>query len=520
MRENPEGVAVERRYRRAVVLLTLTGLLLSAFWAIALPYFDGPDESRHYNSVARIVDGGGWPLPYAADIFGSTQVAIMEAGGTLSDGQTYSSIPAASERSALLTGVPDTLDEIDNMVQHPPGYYAVDAILVKLFGGAELRWDQAHIIMRGGSALMLALAIPFVVGVGRRLSGSPGGGLIAGIGMLMIPFYTVMGGYVSNDTLLVTLCSATVYFLVRAGGDPRSSAWWLPAAGIAYGAALMTKGLALMLAPAVIILAIMAVVRRGFSVRAVLSQLLVPAILAGAVGGWWWIRNYLLLGVVQPSQLGGRASSETPSDAYDLPRFFTQAISRMNATFWGRGGSDAKAFPDIIELLLGILLILVLVGAFVVSRRRVMLAVLLSYPMLILVTLFANSHSIFWDTGAINRGMQGRYLFSGAFAFGAAFALVAVAWRGRIRRPRALAAASAWGPAIATTLAATWLVPRSWSPAVRAADGLIPDNAMGISLSVYIVLALALLIVTAALCATMWRLPAERAEAGTLAAAE
>lgn len=259
--------------------------------------------------------------------------------------------------------------------------------------------------------------------------------------------------------------------------------------------------------PVVIVLALLAVHRRGWSLRVVLSQLLVPAVLSAGIGGWWWIRNYLLLGVVQPSRLGERVASDAPSDAYDPVRFAAQAISRLNATFWGRGASEAKAFPDAVESVLGIALLIVLVSAFVVGRRRLMLALLLTYPVLVLGTLLANSHSIFWDLGVINRGIQGRYVFSGAFAFGAAFALVAsVLYRRTLRHRRLLAASAAWAPAIANVLAAIWLVPRSWSAAARAVDGRIPDISMGVPLAVYAVLVLALLVTTAALSLTMSRL--------------
>ncbi|MGM1017691.1 MAG: glycosyltransferase family 39 protein [Actinomycetota bacterium] len=498
---------LERTYRGAVALLTVLAFLLSAAWAIMLPLFDGPDESRHYNSVARIVNGDGWGRPYEPRLLGSTQQALVESGVGLPDGSRTAPAVVSADRSGFLD--PGSFEPRfrDYMVQHPPGYYVVQAGVITVAGGESLRWDRAHLLMRIASAAMLAAAVPFMIGAARWATGSRVAGIVGAAAVLAIPFFTVMGSYVSNDTLLLTTCSATLYFLVRACSDSRLSAWMLPLAGIAYGGALLTKGLALMLAPAVVVLAILAAHRRGWSVKTVATQIAAPAVIAAAIGGWWWVRNYLVLGVVQPSQFGSRERLQEPVAEYDLGRFVSGFFDRFNATFWGRGASAEKAFPQALEWGLAAVALGVVVSALIWGRRRWLMLVLLSFPVIVACTLFFNAHGIYWDTGRPQRGIQGRYVFSGA----AAFAVVAaIAWCAAVRRLRrsagTLLALVAPLPFLVTLLAMSWLVPRSWSGLTGLEAGWLPDEYMGVPKLIYIALLGITALVVVCLSATLVRL--------------
>lgn len=503
MRSTP-AEAREGRYRAGVALLTLVALLLSAGWALMLPFFDGPDENRHLNSVARLIDGGGWPRPYDAPVLGSVREAVIESGTSSLVRPTV--LPAPDERRTLLGGseVPDS--GRDAMVQHPPGYYAVAAIIVSAFGGGDLRWDQALLVMRLSSAVILAAAVPFVVGTARRVAGSRVAGLLGGIGVLAVPAFAIGGGYASNDVLLVTASSAALYLLVRACADPRAGAALPALAGAAYGVALLTKGLALMMAPAVVVLALVAAHRRGWSVRTVLTGLVAPAALAGLIGGWWWVRNLFVLGVLQPSQYGSRAHSETAAEGYDPIAFVTGFLSRLNATFWGRGTDPATAFPDALLVALALGLVVVVFVALALGPRRFMLAVLLSYPAIIAVTLFVNAHGIYWDLGLPDRGVQARYLFGGAAAFAAAFAGFAVVARTRLGRAgRAVATAAGILPLVSAAAAAWWILPPTWAP-LTDAFGVAPPGFMGVSLGLLVLIAVAAVLASGALAVVLWLL--------------
>lgn len=476
---------MEQRYRYAVACAALLSFALSVLSAILLPYFDGPDEPRHVNSVARLVDGGGWPAPYEAKMLGSTLQAMYEAGDLLPD-LTSAEEPAQPDDRSDLLGATDRPDEFrDFMVQHPPGFYAVEAAVVAAFGGGELRWDHAVLIMRVVSALITAAAMPFVIGFARWSTGSRSAGLVGGLLVLAIPFYPVMGGYVSNDALLITTCSAALYFSARAMRDPVARWFWMPLAGVAVAGALFTKGLALLILPTVGVFALVATHRRGWSVGSVATQVVLPLAVAMA-GGWWWIHNLVTLGVVQPSQHGARPRAAEPAEGYDLGLFLGNFFARLNATFWNRGANEAKALPDTLEATLGIVFLVLLVAAFVWGRSRGILAVAMLFPLLITVTLVQNAHTIYWNLGDPDRGIQGRYLFGAVAVFALAFAMVWLALRrGLPRMARAVAVLAALAPAAVAGWFLGWLVPRTWDAAGMSWSGSLPDDIMGVPVAIY-----------------------------------
>ncbi|MFE7846059.1 DUF2142 domain-containing protein [Microbacterium sp. NPDC057407] len=478
-----EGVTRSRRaaYPVAVVGLVLLVLGLAGSWALTIPPFQGPDEVAHYNSVARLVAGGGWPRPYDAKITDATVTAVAESGSAYQD-QSLATLPRPEDRSTLLEGQDWPRNGTDQMVQHPPLAYAVTALVVAGLGGADLRWDHAQLIMRGVSALALCASLPFLVGVTRRVTGSRIAGVAGGAGVLLVPFFSNVGGFVTNDALLIALCSAALYFGVRAttGGRPLL---WLAAAGAATGLALFTKGLALFLLPVVGVFAVMAALRMTGWVRRI-AVVAIPFAVAFCLGGWWWLRNLLILGRIQPNQLGDRESRITPADGYDVWLFIGNFITRLDRTFWGRGGREELAFPTWIVDVAGVLLLLAVVASFFFARRRVVLAALWAFPVLILATIAANAHSIYWDLGDPYRGVQGRYLFPGIAAMTASLGILFLALATRLRvRPGVIGAIAVAIGAAVSSVGLLWVFDRVWGAggvaAAAQAHGVAPTVFVG-----------------------------------------
>lgn len=415
----------ERTYLVSITLIALATFFVSLLWLLALPHFEGPDEHRHYNSVARLVDGGGWPKPYNASIRGSTWQALGESGWGLTDGQYVDPLPEATDRSGFLGPTDLSASGHDQMVQHPPGYYVLGAVAVSAAGGDSLRWDQASLLLGALSAGLSAGAIPFIGGTVRRATGSRWAGVLGATFPLLIPSYTALGSRISNDALLIVAVSATTYGLVRAWAEPRARTWMLMFAGVSYGIALGTKGYALMFAPVVVILATLAAWQAKRRLWSMAWRLLVAAAIAFAIGGWWWVRNLIILGKLQPSQLGGRERLDVATDGYSFPEFVSTFFPRLNATFWDRAGYVyAGEQGGLLLLTGGLSLLLIVIAASIFTHSRLTLAILLIYPVVITTTLFVNAHGIYWDTGDPTRGIQGRYLYSGMAVFSLAFASV------------------------------------------------------------------------------------------------
>ncbi|GAA1985031.1 DUF2142 domain-containing protein [Microbacterium pumilum] len=447
----------EGAYRLAVIALTLVMLSGSVLWALVRPPFSGPDELIHYNSVVRVVAGGGWPLPYTARVTDSTVTAAAESGNAYG-GQGMAVLPAPDDRSLLLEGDTWQNHGRDQMLQHPPGYYYLLAGVVVALGGPELRWDHAQLAIRMASGVLLAASVPFLVGTARRVTRSRRAGLAGGASALFVAYFANMGGLINNDTLLITACSASIYFVVRARTSVRARAVLLAASGIALGVALLTKGLALLLIPVIVLLAVVAVARLEVPLFRKALLILLPAAIAFVIGGWWWVRNLILLGKVQPNLLGNRAHRDIADPAYSLTEFLQSTVLRLNRTFWSLG------LPDLYADIAGVILLAAIVVAIIVSRERATIAILWLFPGLVVVTIMLNAHSIFWDTGDPARGIQGRYLFCGIAALCVTVGCLAQ-WVARPLGPRArrfgsatfcVAAAAATFAAIAYVFVAEW----------------------------------------------------------------
>jgi 4-amino-4-deoxy-L-arabinose transferase-like glycosyltransferase len=482
-------------YPVAVLGLVILVLGLAGSWALTLPPFQGPDEVAHYNSVARLVAGDGWPRPYDAKITDATVTAVAEAGSAYQD-QGLAALPDPEDRSLLLEGQDWERNGTDQMVQHPPLAYAVTASVVKVLGGADLRWDHAQLIMRAVSALMLCASVPFLVGIARRMTGSRIAGVVGGGGVLLVPFFSNVGGFITNDALLITLCSAALFFAVSATTG-RRPLLLLAAAGAVLGLALLTKGLALFLIPVIAVFAVMTAVRVTGWLRKI-AAVAIPLAIAFCVGGWWWLRNIVTLGRIQPSQLGDRESQLTAPDEYDPWLFVGNFIVRFNRTFWGRGAREDLAFPTWAVDVAGVLLLLAVVASLVLARRRIALAALWAFPVLIIATTAANAHSIYWDLGDPSRGVQGRYIFAGIAAMAATLGILfaALSRRLAIRDGVSGAVAVVLGAAV-SVWGLVWVFDRVWG-----ADGVAgAAQAHGVAAWLYVatgVLGLCGLVIAAA----------------------
>ncbi|MBA8816651.1 hypothetical protein FHX48_001724 [Microbacterium halimionae] len=413
-------------YDLATAALALLFFVSASGWALVMPAFSGPDETAHYNSVVRLLDGGGWPRPYDATYEQSTISALLETGRTFRD-QSLERLPSPDDRSTLLGG--GEWDELatDYMVQHPPGYYVVVAAVVAAVGGGDLRWDHALMTMRMVSALLVAGAVPFIVGISRRVSGSRSAGIAGGAIVLFVPFVANLAGYVSNDSLLILGCSASLYFAVRALDHAKRPLGLLALSGVALGVALGTKGLALMLIPVVAVIAIAVAWKLTGWFRRICAVAL-PLLIAFVIGGWWWLRNIVVLGKIQPSIYGRRTSSGSRHPDYDLSFFVEQAVYRLNSTFWGRGARADLALPEVTAIIAGTLLLTVVAVSVVFARRRLLLFVVWAFPLAILGVTLWNAHGIYWDLGSASRGVQGRYVFAGIAAIASSMAVVFVAY--------------------------------------------------------------------------------------------
>lgn len=466
------------RYRRHLIRLTSAFFLLCLTWAISLPYFDGPDEIHHHNSVVRVARGLGWPRPYEAKMLGSTHHTRTEAQPPEPEAGSPVSRPPATRRARLVDPGPHEDHTRDHMVQHPPGFYLLAAAPLKLVGVGSIRWDTAALLMRIVSALTLTAALPFIVGTVSRLTGHRLAGLLGGTSLVGIPFFSNMGGYVTNDNLLIATGAAALYGATRIAVEPDAPRWLPAATGAALGLALFTKGYALLLIPAIVILSVLAIVRRPSGERSsLIGRLGIGAMLTVALGGWWWIRNLVVLGRLQPSQLARVHVGKPVHPDYSLTSFLRGSADRIQATFWGRGARASIAYPSSLTWIATIGLVIVILAGVYLARRRLETVVLATVPVLLAASFLANAHRIYRvlvDSRNGIRGVQGRYLFSGIVVVAVCVGWVAVSARRRIgpARARWIAPAALTAPWLVAVGGLVWTVARHpatrWRPTFAA----------------------------------------------------
>lgn len=300
-------------------------LLLGA--SIVWPVGYGFDEPAHVSmaytySVHPFRFYAGGQLHYTDGVEGFVRTQAPVIGPQTTDIHfSVTPIPGRSDRQTLaqLGGAAiDPTSSPDQMVQHPPGYYWLEALVMRVPGVAGLPAGAEIWLMRLLSILIMA-PLPFlcwsaarhlIAGASRR---QPGPGLpsadddrvalLAAALPLTIPDLIRDGAAVNNDTLLILSTSVVLAMLARVvcGDFSRRTAAWTAAA---VCVALWTKGFALALPP-VILLAYLCGRRRvvGAPQPSVLRPLLIVA--AGcAVGAVWWVRNLVDYGVVQVNGVG------------------------------------------------------------------------------------------------------------------------------------------------------------------------------------------------------------------------
>jgi 4-amino-4-deoxy-L-arabinose transferase-like glycosyltransferase len=400
-------------------VLALHTVLLLAY-TVALPTYRAPDEYLHVDLI----------LAYADDVrlYGPTDRALSERVDrsigyldftwdeprALAAGEapfrperpTFTDLggddPPPGSRSA---------GPLNQMPQHPPGYYLLMSAVLRLTPWEGWAFDQVVGFLR---LLNVVLAVPlplFAFAAARRLTGSVTVALVAAIALLAVPQVLHIGGSVNNDNLFNLLIALLAVVLVYVAlGDT----WWRTGVwvGVLLGGALLTKGFALALPPWVAAAYLLGWVRNR---RAKPIGLLVAAGLTAVIGGWWWVRNLIVHGEVQPAPplLPPVPGFEPDPFTYWWDLFLPWFLER----WWGSFGWIDTPLPRGLVLAAWAVLAAGVVAAFVRPPRegqggRLDLAVLLLPIVLILPVVVYGAWSAYADTG-IPSGIQGRYLFAG-----------------------------------------------------------------------------------------------------------
>lgn len=416
--EGTAALPVSRGERRTVVALTAAFALLLTLWAFLTPMFAAPDEAAHFDAAEQLALGKGWPAPGDMDLLATTYVE---------QGQSTTVAAANRDTVAQLTAEnPGNHDFVNQMTQHPPTYYAVGALVLKAIGFFHLRWDVSVMALRLMDVVLLLPLPALTWATVRRVTRSPRTAVVGALALFAVPQLAQIGSSVTNDAPVILLGAVISWLAARAlTGDHRwRIAVWL---GVAVAAVCSVKGTGLPTVPFVAV-ALLVAGHGTLSWGARIGRTAVAGAIVAALGSWWWIRNLVLFGTLQPDGVSA-VRQDKPwgrETSANFGEFMNVEWDRLTSSFWGQFGALRYPMSQILTDSLTVVALAVIVGwAFRRTANRTTAIVMLVLPAITLVIQLQNNFASYDDTQLI-AGAQGRYLFIGLVPL---VVVSAVAWR-------------------------------------------------------------------------------------------
>ena len=307
------GISIEKTL---FALILLGYLCAGALYAIYTPAWQAPDEPAHFNYIRQVAQDGCCPQ--------------IEPG----DWQSDYLAQLTSTRFA-----PEHLDQLDAVQyedHHPPLYYLLASLFFKLSAGDLIALRFFSVVL-GAAVVVLSYLISR-----RILPTQPQIALSVMALVAFMPQHLSMMASVNNDALAEVLVALALLWLVRYLQSEHVPIWQL---GLITGAALLTK-ITISFLALLMPLAIWLKWRRaGLSTRTLLRQLATFALIAGILGGLWWLRNIAVYGFPDLLGLGAHDTvvADQPRTAdYVTQHGFATYLAQMASTsfksFWGQFG--------------------------------------------------------------------------------------------------------------------------------------------------------------------------------------
>jgi small subunit ribosomal protein S36 len=474
-----------RSVPRLVWLVTALHVSLMAAYALLYLPYTNPDEAQHHDMVVAWLHGDGLTAPGERFLTAGVGDGHDFAFGVFQAPPfTDHDVPPRGERptaEALGGNRRATNHTLPNqMTQHPPLYYSLLAGIVYVVpGDSGWAWDQGVGFLRMINVLLLAPIPVLAWAAVRPLTRSTVSPIAAAMVPLLIPGLSRVGGTINNDNLLTLLAGILTVLLVHVClGNLRLR--MAIAVGTVTGLALLTKGWALAF-PLIVAFAYLVGWRRtrgSLPWKPALSAQLV----AFAVGGWWWVANWVRFGEVRPNgygqegweQLRGpKAPDSLPRDTVEFLRGFAERLGQRSVAWLGR--LEPPLFPFRLALVVMVIMALGVVFAFVLRRRAEIslgVAALGVLPTIAILSMMMITSYDSWKDYLIFMGAQGRYLYPGIVGLALVVAVGFSAALSHSRRWLLLGILALAG--IIQYVAANIIADTFWSP--RGSGGLRVDR--------------------------------------------
>ena len=427
------------------ILVTLAYFVWQVLWAVVTPPFQSPDEPLHFNSVLRVEATGEWPDPGDALVDQDVFTTVVESGFIEPDAQDFealsrtriagstsavytdafatTSITEHVNRSVIEYGANGSTEIVDQMTQHPPLFYVAAAKVMDVFGAQSWTWDRQLLLLRVFSAFLTIPLIPCTLFTARKLGIGRIGSVFISVTTFAIPQLAFITGSLNNDSLAIGAGALTVAACAQAAFG-KQNRWTVLAAGLALGLGLWSKGTFI---PFGLIVALSFVVNPSAGrIRVRLVRGFAAGIIGVLTGGWWWLRNLMLFGTLQPEGY----QTEHLREGKRIWYFISKAVGNLSESSWGRFGWLNWNLPWVLLTGLALFTLWAVAHSLVHGHQKVQRFVLLGFYPLTIAMLFVQAWNKYRETGTVP-GTQGRYLFPAVVAL---IVIAGAAWLPALRR--------------------------------------------------------------------------------------
>jgi len=354
--------------KHVLVLISAGYVLVTAAYSLLTPAWEANDEAAHVAYIEHVVDNNAIPRIGIEAGHEAHQPPLYYVLASL--WQRLLGIPAFSPdpRPRETAGAPIVPNRASPQLMLSHNYTPTQrthAIYVH-----ELR---AFSVLLGLGTVLITFFVTRVVVRTPEIAAA------AAAFVALLPKFNVVSGTVTNDALVIPLCSlalflALLYLVGDAPSSTRRSAFAL-GMGAALGAAAITKYNSL---PLFLVLPFGVLLAR-VPVRRRLLDLALSVGAAAAVSGWWFARNLDLYGDVLARDASHGYLKETipgliaPVPWTDTERFLYFVPERLLQSIWYTGGWNQLFAPFLVNLGLSFLAavaVFAALRALVVGGRR------------------------------------------------------------------------------------------------------------------------------------------------------
>ncbi|MFT0846424.1 DUF2142 domain-containing protein [Actinomycetaceae bacterium L2_0104] len=432
-RSRPARVALAVQSRRlflsGAAILTICFFAWQCVWAVLTPAFRGPDEVQHFNSVLRVATTGQWPDPGEAKIDPDVLRAVHEAGfmagsddffalanktplrDGLGEGDGFATayekatIKPYGERLIIDYGSQGESEYVDQMTQHPALYYQLSAGALKVVDATDWSWDRQLLLLRLFSAFLTIPLVPSLIYTARRVGISRLGSLVVGGTVFLIPQVAFATSVVTNDALAIGAGALTIASCAAAMWG-RGTYKNVLCCAVFLGLGLWSKGTFI---PMGLVVGLSFLLNSNIPTwRQRWARGISAGALGVAIGGFWWIRNLVVYGSLQPAGM----EREVVAQGSDASRYIRQVFRLFVDSSWGQfGWLEWWLNPVVIGVLATCLALALIVGVARGPDRAKRLNLIVFY-LSVGAMLMVQAWSAFQEAGYVS-GIQGRYLFPG-----------------------------------------------------------------------------------------------------------